>query len=117
MRAQLEMVTASLMQNMVQIRKNNTYFVTKLLFKKCWKKLFGALGVESRHGGAIVPQDLNAFSVYDWDLREVLYSSVHVVEHRRVHGPYKVLARWPCWPLIRVAVLCRLLAPHPAYAP
>ena len=40
MRDPLEMVTASLMQNMLQIRKKNTYSMTKILFgnvgKKCW---------------------------------------------------------------------------------
>ena len=46
MRETVEMVTASLIQNMVQIRKTK-YFVTEMLFP------FGALGVESPHSGAI----------------------------------------------------------------
>ena len=39
MREPSEMVTASRMQNMVEIRKKNTYFVTILLFRilKCSK--------------------------------------------------------------------------------
>ena len=41
MREPLEMVTTSLMQNMVQIRKKNTYFVTKLLFIFGEKVLLG----------------------------------------------------------------------------
>ena len=53
MREPLEMVTASLMQNMVQIRKKNIHFVTKLCFRNFGKSYFGALGVESPHGGAI----------------------------------------------------------------
>ena len=54
MREPWEMVTASRMQNMVQIRKKNSYFVTKLLFLKIGKSYFGALGVESPHGGGHV---------------------------------------------------------------
>ena len=53
MREQLEIVTASRMQNMVEIRKNNIYFVTILLFLNFGKSSFGSLGVESPHGGAI----------------------------------------------------------------
>ena len=53
MREPLEFFTASLMQNMVLIRKKNTYFVIKLLLKMFGKNYFGALGVESPHGGAI----------------------------------------------------------------
>ena len=34
------------MQNMVQVRKKNKYFVTALLFE-FFEKYFGALGVES----------------------------------------------------------------------
>ena len=52
-REPLEMVTASLMQNMEQIRKKNTYLVTKLFLKVFGKSSVGALGVESPHGGAI----------------------------------------------------------------
>ena len=48
------MVTGSLMQNMVQICKKNTYFVTKLLFNYFRKSYVGALGIESPHSGAIV---------------------------------------------------------------
>ena len=53
MREPLEIVTASRIQNMVEIRKKNTYFVTKLLFRIFGNSSFGALGVESPHGGAI----------------------------------------------------------------
>ena len=49
----LEIVTASLMQNIVQIPTKNAYFVTKLLFRNVGKSYLGALGVESPHGGAI----------------------------------------------------------------
>ena len=52
MREPLEMVTDSRMQNMVEIRKKNNGFVTILLFR-FKKKYFGALGVQSPHGGAI----------------------------------------------------------------
>ena len=55
MREPLEMVAASLMQDMVQIRKENTYFVTNLIFRNSRESSFGALGVESPHGGAIYP--------------------------------------------------------------
>ena len=55
MREPLEMVTASLMQNMVQIRKENIYFVTKLLFESFGKRYLGALGVESPYRVAISP--------------------------------------------------------------
>ena len=45
------MVTASRMQNMVQIRKNNVYFVTRnIVFVIV---TFRALGVESPRGGAV----------------------------------------------------------------
>ena len=53
MREPLEMHTASRMQNMLEIRTKNTYFVTILLFGNFGKSSFGALGVESPHGGAI----------------------------------------------------------------
>ena len=53
MREPLEMITASRMQNIVQIRKKSTYFVTKLFFGSFGKSSFGALGVESPHGRAI----------------------------------------------------------------
>ena len=39
MREPLEMVTVLVMQNMVQIRKTNSYFVTKLLKKRMEKVL------------------------------------------------------------------------------
>ena len=48
----LEMHAASRMRNIVQIRKTNAYFVTTYFFLFC-KSVFGALGVESPHGGAI----------------------------------------------------------------
>ena len=54
MREPLEMVTASLMEYIVQIRKKNIYFVTKLFFQSFGKSSFGAFGVESPHGGAIL---------------------------------------------------------------
>ena len=54
MRKPLEMITALRMQNMVEIRKKNICFVTKSLFGKKIKSSFGALGVESPHGGAIM---------------------------------------------------------------
>ena len=46
MREPLEMVIASLVQNMVQIRNENTYFVTNFFFELLEKVLFGlsALG-------------------------------------------------------------------------
>ena len=49
MRETLEMVTASRIQNI----KKNTCFVTILLFRNVRESSFGALGVESPHGGAI----------------------------------------------------------------
>ena len=61
MRKTLEMITVLRMQNMVDIRKKNTYFVTKSLFVKKKRSSFGALGVESPHGGAIysvTPSDI-----------------------------------------------------------
>ena len=53
MRERLEMFTATLMQNMVQIRKRNTYFVTELFFRIFEKSSFVALEVEKPHGGAM----------------------------------------------------------------
>ena len=53
MRETLEMVTVSLLQNMVQFRKKNIYFATKLFFEILGKVLLGSLGDESPHGGAI----------------------------------------------------------------
>ena len=53
MREPSEMHTASRMQNMVQLRKENTYFVTSLPFIFLGKSYLGALGVESPHGGAM----------------------------------------------------------------
>ena len=47
------MVTASLVQNMLQIHKKSTYFVTKLFWGNFRKKSLGALGVESPRGGVI----------------------------------------------------------------
>ena len=51
MREPLEMVAASLVQNMVQICKNNSYFMTKLLLDLFEKVLWG-LSVSEPHGGA-----------------------------------------------------------------
>ena len=48
----LEMVTASCMQNMVEIRKGDTYFVTIFFFFFC-SFTFRALGVESPGEGAM----------------------------------------------------------------
>ena len=53
MREPLEIVTASLMQDMLQIRQSNIYLMTKLLFKNLKKEKRGALGVESLQGGAM----------------------------------------------------------------
>jgi len=53
MREPLEMVRASLMQNMVQIRKKNTCFATNLFLKHFGKKSLGAFGVDSPHGGTM----------------------------------------------------------------
>ena len=56
MRETLEMVIVSRVQNMVPIRKKNAHFVTNLSFLFLWKSFFGALGVESPHGGAMVEE-------------------------------------------------------------
>ena len=72
------MVTASLMQNMVQIRKKNTYFVIKLLWGELGKSSFGALGVESPPGGAIL------FVAFEFQL-EV--------------GPFRIPSTWNSHPL------------------
>ena len=53
MREPLVMVTASLMQNMMQIYKKDAYFVTKLFWGNFGINSLGALGVKSPHGGAI----------------------------------------------------------------
>ena len=54
MRDPQEMVTASRMQNMVQIRKETIYFVTKkFVHFFLYFFTFRALGVYSRRGGAI----------------------------------------------------------------
>ena len=52
----LEMITASRMQNIVEIREKNTCFVTKTLFLIFGKSSLGALGVESPHGKAITSE-------------------------------------------------------------
>ena len=50
------------MQNMVDVRKKNAYFATNLFLWNVWKNYFGALGVESPHGGAMEPHDWYAIS-------------------------------------------------------
>ena len=62
MREPSEMVIASRMQNIVQIRKNNTYFVPRTLVRFV-VFTFRALGIESHHGGAITAS--NACIKYD----------------------------------------------------
>ena len=52
MRKPWEMHTASRMQNIVQIRKKKT-LLRDQLNKQAWNNCFGALGVESPHGGAM----------------------------------------------------------------
>ena len=47
MREPLEIVTASLLQNMVQTRKKKHLFRDQITFLKSWKSYFGALGAES----------------------------------------------------------------------
>ena len=54
MRKPVEMYTVSRMQNVVQIRKKNVYFVTNSLVRQFWKSSLGALGVESPRGVAII---------------------------------------------------------------
>ena len=54
------MVTASLMQSMVQIREKNSCFVTILLLGNFGESSFGTLGVESPHGGAMMTHIINA---------------------------------------------------------
>ena len=51
------MYTASRMQNMVQIREKRL-FRDQLTSSFFWKKSFGALGVESPHGGAILNEQI-----------------------------------------------------------
>ena len=53
MRGQLEMVTASRIQNIVEIRKKSKEFVTRLSIRNFVKSSFGVLGVERPHTGAI----------------------------------------------------------------
>ena len=53
MRETLEIVTALLMQNMVQIREKNTYFVTELFFELFEKVIFGLSALRAPTGGAI----------------------------------------------------------------
>jgi hypothetical protein len=42
------------MQNIMEIHKKNNLFRDQITFSKILKKYFGALGVESPHGGAIM---------------------------------------------------------------
>ena len=53
MREPLEMATAPHMQNIVEIRKNNTYFVTKLFWGFFEKVLLGLSALRAPHGGAM----------------------------------------------------------------
>ena len=55
MREPFEMVTALLMQNMVQLRKENTYFVTNLFLEILEAVLLGlsALRAPTVHSGAM----------------------------------------------------------------
>ena len=53
MREPWEIYTASRMQNMMQIREKNFYFVTKIIFRNFVIFTLGALGVESPRGGAM----------------------------------------------------------------
>ena len=53
MREPLAIVTASIMQNIVQILNKDTYFVTKVFSGNFEKSSFGALGVERPYGWAI----------------------------------------------------------------
>ena len=64
MREPLEIVTTSILQNMVQIFKKNTYVVTKILLKNVGRSSLGALGVESPPGGAMF-LDTNSESPLD----------------------------------------------------
>ena len=59
----LEMHTASRMQDMVQNRKENACFATNFFFLNFRKRSFGALGVESPHGGAIVVNRLCTYII------------------------------------------------------
>ena len=56
MRKPLEMITNLRMQNILEIHKKNNLVRDQITFskKKIKKKIVGALGVESPHGGAIM---------------------------------------------------------------
>ena len=69
MRKPLEMYIASRMQNMVQIRARSVGFTTKLLFDIFPNFSFGALGVESPHGGAIGSAGCLVSSAAAWGTR------------------------------------------------
>ena len=56
MRKPLEIITVLRMQNIMEIHKKNICFVTKSLFGKKIKSSFGALGLKSPHGGAIMSE-------------------------------------------------------------
>ena len=77
-------VTASLMQNMVQIRKENTYFVTKLFLGNFGRSSFGALVVESPHGGAICMDHMYNISIYSY----IIYYNRYIILNIYIHVTY-----------------------------
>jgi hypothetical protein len=70
MREPSEMITVLRMQNMVEIRKKKHLFRDQIIFGKK-KSSFGALGVESPHGGAITTE----FSISQVMISQALHPS------------------------------------------
>jgi len=56
MRKPLEMITNLRMQNIMEIRKKNNLLRDQITFWKKIKSYFGALGLKSPHGGAIMSE-------------------------------------------------------------
>ena len=83
MREPSEMHTASRMQNLVQIRAQNAYFVTKVFVRFVFVT-FRALGVESPRGGAIPysakhsQYTINNFCKFTFKGRRVGRSSINL---------------------------------------
>ena len=74
MREPLEMVTASLMQNIVQIRKKKHLFRDQFIFLKVGKSSVGALGVESPTVGPFKDVPSVAIAIRD-DCASVTFKS------------------------------------------
>ena len=104
MREPLEMVTASLMQNMVQIRTKNKYFVTKSYFLIFGKVLLGLSTLRAPTVGPFV-NFLTLSQVYHGACSKL---AVFPLPYECVQCRFMILGLYPCFRLFAHRIIIGL---------